>query len=391
MKPSLPLPLPDSVEPVAEHNIRQQTTQRVALVGMGVNITLVIAQILGGLFTHSQALIADAMHTLSDLVGDVIVLFAAHHAGKKADANHPYGHGRIETLATVVLGLLLSGVAVAILLQAWGRLRGDTPLVIPDASAMLFAALAILGKEGLYQYTVRVAKKIRSPMLKASAWHHRSDALSSVLVLAAIAGTQLGYAWLDAVAAIIIAIMIFYMAIQLLLESTRELVDTGLTPEESNKIIEYIHTLPGVEDLHMLRTRKMGGNVFADAHIQVASHISVSEGHKIAEYVTHQLENHFPEVTDVTVHIDPEDDEAGEISVDLPSRQELIHALQNQPLAQGLQAYIQHIVMHYLDGKIELEVYLQSTPAISLLRDFKQACTQLTYIGSVKFYTEIAY
>lgn len=387
MKPSLPLSNADS----AENNVRQQTTQRVALVGMAVNIILVIAQILGGIFTHSQALIADAMHTLSDLVGDVIVLFAAHHAGKKADADHPYGHGRIETLATVVLGLLLSGVAVVILLQAWGRLMGEAPLVVPDASAMFFAGLAILGKEGLYQYTVRVAKKIRSPLLKASAWHHRSDAFSSVLVLVAIAGTQFGYAWLDAVAAIIIAIMILYMALQLLLESTRELVDTGLAPEESNKIIEYIHTLPGVEDLHLLRTRKMGGNVFADAHIQVASHISVSEGHKIAEYVTHQLESHFPEVTDVTVHIDPEDDEAGEISVDLPSRQEVIQALQAQPLAQGLQASIHHLVMHYLDGKIELEVYLQTTPPPALLRDFKQACTQLPYLGSVKFYTEIAY
>lgn len=386
MKPSLTHSSPDT----ATDPTRQQTTQRVALVGMGVNIVLVIAQILGGIFTHSQALIADAMHTLSDLVGDMVVLFAAHHAGKKADANHPYGHGRIETLATVVLGLLLGGVAVVILLQAWGRLTGEAALVIPDASAMLFAALAILGKEGLYQYTVRVAKQIRSPMLKASAWHHRSDALSSVLVLAAIAGTQFGYAWLDAVAAIIIAVMIFYMAIQLLLESTSELVDTGLSPEEANKIIEYIHTLPGVEDLHLLRTRKMGGNVFADAHIQVASHISVSEGHKIAEYVTHQLEEHFPEVTDVTVHIDPEDDEAGEISMNLPSRQEVIHALQNQPLAQGLQPYIHHWVMHYLDGKIELEVYLQTTATATLLSEFKQACTQLAYIGAVKFYIEIA-
>lgn len=384
----------NSASPHSDHeladNARQKTTQKVALVGMAVNIVLVIAQVIGGIFTHSQALIADAMHTLSDLVGDVIVLFAAHHAGKKADADHPYGHGRIETLATVVLGLLLSGVAIVIFLKAWARLMGDAPLVIPDASAMFFAALAILGKEALYQYTVRVAKQIRSPMLKASAWHHRSDALSSVLVLAAIGGAQLGYAWLDAVAALIIAIMILYMAIQLLLESTRELVDTGLSAEESGKIIDYIHTLPGVEDVHMLRTRKMGGNVFADAHIQVASHISVSEGHKIAEYVTHQLESHFPEITDVTVHIDPEDDEAGEISMNLPSRQEVIAALQAQPLAQPLQSSINKLVMHYLDGKIELEVYVQIVPSPALLSDFRQACGQIDYLGTIRFYTELA-
>lgn len=382
-----PAPVLASTDPAEK--TRQQTTQRVALVGMAVNIVLVIAQVIGGILTHSQALIADAMHTLSDLVGDVIVLFAAQHAGKQADADHPYGHGRIETLATVVLGLLLGGVAVVILLKAWSRLTGDAPLVIPNASAMFFAALAIFGKEALYQYTVRVAQKIRSPMLKASAWHHRSDALSSVLVLAAIGGAQLGYAWLDAVAAIIIAVMIFYMAMQLLLESTRELVDTGLAPAESNKIIEYIHSLPGVEDVHMLRTRKMGGNVFADAHIQVASHISVSEGHKIAEYVTHQLEAHFPEVSDVTVHIDPEDDEAGEVSMELPNRQEVIQALHTQPLAQALQAQLLKLGMHYLDGKIELDVYVLPNTSPALLADFKQACQQLGYIGAIKFYTEI--
>lgn len=380
-------PLSNTDSTADTDNTRQQITRRVALMGMCVNIILVIAQILGGILTHSQALIADAMHTLSDLVGDVIVLFAAHHAGQKADANHPYGHGRIETLATVVLGLLLGGVAVVILLQAWGRLTGDAPLVVPDASAMWFAAIAILGKEGLYQYTMRVAKKIRSPMLKASAWHHRSDALSSVLVLAAIGGAQLGYAWLDAVAAIIIAVMIFYMAIQLLLESTSELVDTGLAPEESKKIIDYIYTLPGVENVHLLRTRKMGGNVFADAHIQVASHISVSEGHKIAEYVTGQLESHFPEVTDVTVHIDPEDDEAGEVSTELPSRQEVLKVLHANSLAQPLQ--VLNLVMHYLDGKIELDVYVHPNTPSALLNDFKQACQQLSYLGTVKFYTEI--
>lgn len=381
--------VPESSNDSLEDNVRQKTTQRVAFVGMGVNIVLVIAQIIGGIFTHSQALIADAMHTLSDLVGDVIVLFAAHHAGKKADADHPYGHGRIETLATVILGLLLGGVAIAIFLQAWARLIGDAPLTIPSASAMFFAALAIIGKEALYQYTVRVAKRIRSPMLKASAWHHRSDALSSVLVLAAIVGAQFGYAWLDAVAAIIIAVMILYMAMKLLFESTSELVDTGLNPEESNKIIEYIHTLPGVENVHMLRTRKMSGNVFADAHIQVASHISVSEGHKIAEYVTHKLESHFPEVTDVTVHIDPEDDEAGEVSMALPNRQDALKALQANPLAQALQEQITQLVMHYLDGKIELDVYVHAEPSVALLNDFRQACMQLGYIGAVKFYTEI--
>ena len=248
---------------------RQDITRRVALVGMSINIFLTIAQVIGGILTHSQALIADAMHTLSDLAGDIVVLFASHHAGKDADEKHPYGHGRIETLATVVLGLLLGAVAVIIFLRAWDRLAGHTPLVVPDPWAMGFAALAIIGKEGLYHYTVHVAKRINSPMLKASAWHHRSDAISSVLVLLAIGGAQLGFPWLDSVAAILVAIMIFYMAIQLILESTSELVDTGLETTEVQEIRDFINGVNGVENVHLLRTRRMGGHVLADVHIQV--------------------------------------------------------------------------------------------------------------------------
>lgn len=369
---------------------RQATTRRVALVGMVVNIILTVAQIIGGILTHSQALIADAMHTLSDLVGDIVVLFAAHHAGKDADDNHPYGHGRIETLATVVLGLLLGGVAVAIFTQAWGRISGDAPMVIPDPLAMAFAALAIFGKELLYHYTVHVAKRIQSPMLKASAWHHRSDALSSVLVLLAIGGAQLGFPWLDAVAAIIVAVMIFYMAVQLILESTRELVDTGISAERATAVTDFIRELDGVESVHMLRTRKMGGNVFADAHIQVASRISVSEGHQVAEYVMRQLKKNFPDISDVTVHIDPEDDEAAKPCDGLPIRSKLLAELQASPLATALWGQIDHTVLHYIDGKIHLEVYLHSTPEPAPLADFKQACETVASIGSVVFYQTVA-
>lgn len=369
---------------------RQQVTRRVAFIGLAVNVFLTIAQILGGIFTHSQALIADAMHTLSDLVGDVVVLFASHHAAKEADDKHPYGHGRIETLATVVLGLLLGAVAVVIFLRAWDRLSGHTPLVIPDPWAMAFAALAIIGKEGLYQYAVHVAKRINSPMLKASAWHHRSDAISSVLVLIAIGGAQLGFPWLDAVAAIVVAFMIFYMAIQLILESTSELVDTGLGSEEVKEITDYINGLTGVENLHFLRTRRMGGHVLADVHLQVDGRLSVSEGHYIGESAMYKLRRQFPSITDIVVHIDPEDDEVGSPSRYLPSRTKLLAQLQQIPATAKVWPHIQHTTLHYIEGRISLEFIVDEVLDETALRAFEQAALVLPVIHKITFLRPIA-
>lgn len=374
----------------ADGESRQAATQRVTLVGMTVNIVLVIAQIIGGIITASQALIADAIHTLSDLVSDVVVLFAAHHAGKDADANHPYGHGRIETLATVIIGLLLGGVAVAIFTQAWERLFGSAPLVTPNVWAMGFAALAIIGKEGLYHYTMHVAKRIHSPLLKANAWHHRSDAFSSVVVLLAVGGAQLGLPWLDAVAAMLVAVMIFYMAIQLILESTSELVDTGLEQSEVETIRQFICAIDGVENVHLLRTRRMGGRVLADVHLQVDGQISVSEGHHIGETVMYRLRKQFPSISDVVVHIDPEDDETAHPCANLPSRLELLDALRAQPATAPLWAHVEDIMLHYINGRIALDLLLHTTPAQETLADFEHACKTVDCIERVAFFSKIA-
>ena len=374
--------------PLAEappNDSRQQTTRKVALVGMAINVFLTIAQVIGGIATHSQALIADAMHTLSDLAGDIVVLFAAHHANKDADDNHPYGHGRIETLATVVLGLLLAAVSVVIFMQAWGRLHSPTPLTPPNPYAMAFAALAIVCKEALYHYTVHIAKRIHSPMLKASAWHHRSDAISSVLVLLAIAGTQFGYVWLDSAAAILVAIMIFYMAAQLILESTSELVDTGLDAEEVQEIRDFIQQIHGVENVHLLRTRRMGGQVLADVHLQVDGRISVSEGHHIAETVIHKLRRQFPTISDVVVHIDPEDDEAIQPSKHLPSRTTLLTTLRALPHADELWPFIDDITLHYIDGVIQIDITLHDLPADGVLTAFQQAAMRLNNVQKIRF------
>ena len=364
--------------------IRYKETRNVTLIGMVVNIGLSLAQLIGGAFTHSQALIADGVHTLSDLASDVVVLIAAKIASKDADDDHPYGHGRFETIATVILGLALAGVAVGIAINAIGRIMNPERLLQPEPLALIFAALAIVSKEGLYQYTMVIANRLDSKMLKANAWHHRSDAISSLLVAIGVAGSIfLELPWLDAAAAIVVAIMIFYMGARLILDSTMELVDTALDPQQTTKIGQFISNIEGVDHMHMLRTRKMGNNVLADVHLQVNSYLSVSEGHYIAERVIHELRHEFPNMHDITVHIDPEDDETCSPSKDLPSRKQVMAEL--YPLLQQnqLDKDISNIVLHYIDGKVEIEIFVTKAQDKKSLTALNNACKQCGDIRSV--------
>ncbi len=369
---------------------RQAATRKVTLVGAFINACLSLAQIIGGFLSQSQALIADGFHTLSDLASDFVVLMASHLAHKEADDNHPYGHGRIETLATVILGLMLAGVAVGIFMQAWERMFSEQPLPIPQTIATAFAALAIISKEALYHYTIRVAKRIHSPMLKANAWHHRSDAISSIVVLVGIIGAQFGFPWLDPLAAMIVAVMILYMAGQLIMESTSELVDTGLAPEEVQEIHDFIAAIEGVENIHLLRTRRMGGHVLADVHLQVNGRISVSEGHFISDQVMYRLRKRFPDLKDVIIHIDPEDDESSHPCQNLPSRKALLEALEVASDSNTIWPLIEDIDLHYINGKIQMDVVLASIPHQEALADFEHACNTVGCIERVAFLNKIA-
>ena len=364
---------------------RQAATHRVTIVGGILNTVLSLAQIAGGIVTQSQALIADGFHSLSDLLSDMVVLVAAHQAHKEADDEHPYGHGRIETLATVIMGLILAGVAVAIFMKSWERLFSGNPIVPPQPLAMVFAAAAILGKEALFHYTLRVAERFNSNLLRANAWHHRSDAISSVVVLLGILGAQFGYPWLDPIAAIVVAIMIMYMAGQFILESTSELVDTGLSTQEVQDIRQCICSIDGVENVHLLRTRRMGGRVLADAHIQVDGRISVSEGHHIAETTMYRLRKQFPNISDVVVHIDPEDDELVHPSKNLPSRAVLLAELQTLPKANELWSLVHNVTLHYIDGGIQIDITLRTLPAENLLHEFQQASLRINSVQQIRF------
>jgi len=335
---------------------RYNKIKKVTIVGALLNIFLAFAKVVFGYIGQSQALVADGIHSFSDLVSDALVLFAAKHASYEADESHPYGHGRIETAITVALGLFLFAIAGGITFDAIRRLMDPAALMQPGTVALLIALISVLSKEVLYRYTLRVALQTRSNMLKANAWHHRSDAISSIVVVIGLVGTMLGADYLDAIAAIGVAIMIAKIGWDISIQSIRELVDTALEPEQVENIKQHILDVSGVRKLHMLRTRQMGGNALVDVHIQVDPKISVSEGHYISESVRSKLITSIDEVTDVMVHIDSEDDEIMLAPKELPTRDAFVSQLETLWKTVDSIPTIQRIDLHYIDGLIDVDV-----------------------------------
>ncbi|MBT8118739.1 MAG: cation diffusion facilitator family transporter [Gammaproteobacteria bacterium] len=369
---------------------RKKETNRITLWGVAVNLFLAVIKTVGGIMGQSQALLADGIHSLSDLASDAMVLVAAKHAGEDADEDHPYGHGRYETLATVALGILLMGVAGGIAYDAILRLENPEDIAIPASFTLIIAAISILSNEALYHATRAVAHKIRSPLLEANAWHHRSDAVSSIVVLFGIGATFIGYPLVDAIAAIIVALMIGKIGLDLSRQSVQELVDTALEPEMVEQIKNTILDIDDVRELHLLRSRRMGHNALVDVHIQVSPKLSVSEGHHISESVETALIEKFDEVNDVTVHIDPEDDESAASCKNLPLRSELLLALNQEWSKHETLKNIDDITLHYLDGHISVEAGLpykflnkiEDVP--SLQKEFYEATKQVGSVGECK-------
>lgn len=354
---------------------RYQDARRVTLVGAAVNIVLSVLKVLAGWLGSSHALIADGIHSLSDLATDVVVLVAAKHGAKDADEEHPYGHGRIETLATVALGIVLILVAFGIGYDAVRRLFEPAQLLLPGMLALSAAIVSVLVKEALYHYTVAVAKKLRSNLLRANAWHHRSDAISSVVVVVGVIGSMAGLAYLDAVASVVVAVMVAKIGWDLGWHSAHELIDRGLEQEDVDNIRKRIMAVDGVRAMHDLRTRRMGGNAFVDVDVLVDPSLTVSEGHRIGEEVLKRLNQDIDEVTDVTVHIDPEDDETETPSRDVPMRGEMLKRLRSHWNGIAGADKIAHVALHYLGGKVRVEaqVPLNTMADLDRARHFAQA------------------
>lgn len=342
-------------EPV--HPERFAAAQKSTWVSIAINVVLTSFQVVGGFFAHSQALMADGVHSLSDLFSDVLVLYANRHGNRHADADHPYGHARFETAATLILGTFLAVLGAVLLVAAAMRLQHPEALRAVNPLALAIAFLALVAKEGLFRYMLAVAKRVRSQMLVANAWHARSDAASSLVVIIGVVGNLLGFTFFDLLAAAVVGVMIAHMGGKLAFEAMAELIDTGLDAEEVDAIRHTLLNVHGVRGLHELRTRKMADNALVDAHIMVDPRISVSEGHYIAESARHAvLKQHH--VMDVMVHIDPEDDLKAKPNAHLPARPKLLAHLAERLGDPALQN--DRVVFHYLDGKVEAEIYLSA-------------------------------
>jgi cation diffusion facilitator family transporter len=357
---------------LSERELARKLKAKASYVGAAINITQTLLKIGFGLLWQSSALCADGIHSLSDLLSDFLVIVAVRFGSREADHEHPYGHRRFETIATIILGLSLIIIGGGIAWSVMKRMEQPEHLPTPDVMSLGIVVISILVNEWLYQYTKNIAKVTRSKLLLANAWHQRSDALSSVVVLIGIGAVLLGYPLADAIAAIMVALMVAKIGLSQLFASIKELVDTSLPPPLLAEIRATILAIESVEGVHLLRSRQMGEDVLLDVHVIVDPRISVSEGHSIADAVQDELLSRFDGVMDVLVHIDSENDE-GVFQKTTPLFRRDIQVLLDNYFAE-VQSQILDFKIHYLNGHVDLEIILP----LALIEQAEQLKTQCT-------------
>jgi cation diffusion facilitator family transporter len=336
----------------------EQAASRVTIIGMVLDAVLGLIKVVGGALFHSQALLVDGIHSFTDVASDLVVLVVMKLSRQAPDQNHPYGHQRIETMGTMILGSVLIAVGAALAWDNLLRVIDGKDLLVPGWPVLVAALVSILSKEWIYRYTRRVGESIRSDLIIANAWHSRTDAFSSVIVLLSTAGAMLGLVWLDAVAAVAIAIIVARIGWKFTWDSVQELVDTGLSPEQTDKLRQIACRTDGVRDVHELRSRRMGHDVFLDVHLVVRPEISVSEGHQIGMRVVGGMQEELNNLMDINFHIDAEDDEKGTpTSRSLPSRKEISEVLDQHLPALPHQSRMR---LHYLKNHVHIEIFLES-------------------------------
>ena len=283
---------------------RSAAASRSTWISVVVNLLLTIAQVAAGVLTKSQGLIADGVHSLSDLIADFVVLVANHHSQKDADVDHPYGHQRYETAASLVLGVLLLAVGAGMLWSAVTNLQNPASIATVHSGALWVALGALVAKELLFRYMLAVAKRVKSSMLVANAWHARSDAASSLVVAVGIVGNLAGYPIFDPIAAAIVGFMVTRMGWNFGWDALHDLMDRAVTEAEVQSIRQTLMNTPGVSGVHDVRTRKMGDMIVVDAHLEVVATLSVEQGHDIAVLARERVMQHH-RVLNLMTHVDP--------------------------------------------------------------------------------------
>ncbi|MCC7572543.1 MAG: cation diffusion facilitator family transporter [Candidatus Methanofastidiosum sp.] len=290
---------------------RTEKGLKVTYIGLLVNIILSILKFIAGLLGQSTAMIADSIHSISDTASDIVVLLGFRYVKKPIDDSHNYGHGKIETLSTAVVGLMLITVALFIVFSGLGKLsrslQGDI-LARPESIALYAAIISIIVKESMYRYTAKVGREINSSLIIANAWHHRTDALSSIGTMIGIGGAIfLGEKWriLDPIAAIFVSILILKVAIEILWDSVNELIETSVAEEKKKELLELISNVGGVKDFHKLRIRHIGHYYSMSIHILVEKSLNIVEAHQISDTIEAKIRDYLGPETIITIHIEP--------------------------------------------------------------------------------------
>lgn len=369
------------------HHSEFRSARRVTLIGMVLDAVLGLIKCVGGLLFHSQALIVDGIHSFTDVASDLVVLAVMKVSRQAPDQSHPYGHQRIETMGTMLLGSLLLVVGGALAWDNLQRLLAPSADRLPEWPVLVAATVSVVSKEWIFRYTRHVGEAIRSDLILANAWHSRTDAFSSVIVLLSTIGAMMGYIWLDAVAAVAIAFIICRIGWRFAWDSVKELVDTAVSPEDTEKLTHIAKQTEGVLDVHELRSRRMGHDILLDIHLLVKPEISVSEGHQVGLHVVAAMREAFPELKDINFHIDPENDELVQHTTDrLPSRKEIRDLLgeiiEEMPLTT-------HLRLHYLSNRVHLELFVEHPTGHSLAAFEQQLRDRLeprAWFGSLRIW-----
>ncbi len=373
---------------------RYQITKKVTLVGMFINALLAISKTFIGIIGRSPALFADGIHSFSDLLSDAMVLFVAKYANKGEDHNHPYGHERLETLATLVLSGLLISIGFMIVYHSLATLIVGG-YETPDRFTVYAAIFSILGNEFIYQYTMRAAKKIDSDMLRANAWHSRSDMWSSVVVLVGLICAFVGFPWMDAIAALVVCYMIVKMGVKWGYSAVAELIDEGVDVETRKSIKEIITNSEGVQDFHFLRTRKMAGKIVLDVHILVDKYSTASEGHYIAEIVKSNIYHNIENIKDITVHVDVTNHEDGVIKLENfePSRIEILSKIKEifaQNNIDESNILDKKMSIYYFENEILVDLYVKRSNDLKRLSKMLSNLSVNGYNTNVSLYCHLA-
>lgn len=343
---------------------QRRQAQRINIVTAVADALLGFVKISIGTVTSSGALVADGIHSLADLFTDLMVMVATHFGRQAPDKQHPYGHGRIETMASLALGFLLIAIAA---IMGWDSLQA---LFQPQYNTIGYAALgitilALLVKEAIFHWTIRVARAQRSPLLEASAWHSRSDSMSSLIVLIGLIGSLFGIHWLDPLAALLVSLLVGRIGAETLWQASRELIDTTLSDDEITSVRKSALSISELRDIHDLRARQVGATICLDVHLLVDDDLSASEAHEIGNAVVNAIRRDHPAIRDITCHVDIEDDHLNiHAAQHLPLRNDVKAALDSAWQDQAWWATCQKMSLHYQVHKedcarhIDLDLYL---------------------------------